>query len=129
MSQETLHQAFPDKSIPLVSYGIPFTESCAKHVRDDFKASRVYLIAGKSLTKNTTITSDLQTALGSNLVKTRVGMAPHTLMSEVLDIVEDCRVVNADCIVTLGGGSLSDAAKVITFVPLPHPSSFFFLTL
>jgi alcohol dehydrogenase class IV len=119
MSQETLHQAFPDKAIPLVSYGIPFTESCAQHIREDFKASRVYLIAGKSLTQNTTFTSDLQKALGSSLVKTRVGMSPHTLMSEVLEIVEDCRIVNADCIVTLGGGSVSDAAKVIAFVSLP----------
>ncbi|KUJ15093.1 putative Fe-containing alcohol dehydrogenase [Mollisia scopiformis] len=114
MSQETIRQAFPDKATPLVSYGIPFTESCAKHVQK-LKASRVYLIAGKSLTKNTSFTSDLQKALGASLAKTRVGMTPHTLMSEVLEIVEECRTVNADCIVTLGGGSLSDAAKVITF--------------
>lgn len=118
MSQETIHPAFSDKCIPLVSYGIPFTESCTKHVREDFKASRVYLIAGKSLTQNTSFTSDLQKALGSNLATTRIGMAPHTLMSEVLEMVEDCRAVNADCIVTLGGGTLSDAAKVITFVCL-----------
>ncbi|KAE8448697.1 hypothetical protein EG329_008912 [Mollisiaceae sp. DMI_Dod_QoI] len=115
MSQETLRQAFPDKATPLVSYGTPFTEACAKHVQEKFKASRVYLIAGRSLTKNTTFTSELQKALGSSLAKTRVGMTPHTLMSEVLEIVEDCRTVNADCIVTLGGGSLSDAAKIITF--------------
>lgn len=71
------------------------------------------------MTEKTSFTSDLQKALGSNLVKTRVGMTPHTLMSEVLEIVEECRQLKADCIVTLGGGSLSDAAKVITFVSPP----------
>lgn len=122
MPQEALRQAFPDKSTPLVSYGVPFTESCAKHIQEDFKASKVYLIAGKTLTAKTTFTSDLQKALSSNLVKTRVGMSPHTLMSEVLEIVEDCRAVKADCIVTLGGGTLSDAAKAISFVRFPpHP--------
>lgn len=46
-------------------------------------------------------------------------MTPHTLMSEVLEIVEDCRNLSVDCIVTLGGGSLSDGAKIISFVPPP----------
>jgi alcohol dehydrogenase class IV len=119
-SQETLVQAFPDKATPLVSYNLSFTEACTKHINETFKASRAYLIASASLTKNTSHTSDLQIVLGSKLVKTRVGMTSHTLMSEVLEIVEECRELNIDCIVTLGGGSLSDAAKIISFVsPAP----------
>ena len=118
-TQETLQQAFPDKATPLVSYGIPYTEACVKHVNETFKASRVYLIASGSLTRNTTFTSNLQKALGSQLVGTRVGMTSHTMVSEVLEIVHDCRRLNADCIVTLGGGSLSDGAKLISFVRLP----------
>ncbi|PMD29330.1 Dehydroquinate synthase-like protein [Hyaloscypha variabilis F] len=114
-SQETLVQAFPDKPTPRVSYGNPFADSCIKHINETFKASRVYLIASFSLTKNTSYTSSLQAALGSKLVKTCVGMTPHTLMSEVLEIVDDCRNLEIDCIVTLGGGSLSDGAKIISF--------------
>ena len=45
-------------------------------------------------------------------------MKPHTFMSEVLEIVEDARELDADLIVTLGGGSLIDAAKVVAFVRL-----------
>ncbi|KAF8860983.1 Dehydroquinate synthase-like protein [Acephala macrosclerotiorum] len=107
--------SIPRQSYPARQYGIPFTEACVQHVREKINASKVYLIAGKSLTEKTSFTSDLQNALGSSLVKTRVGMTPHTLMFEVLEIVEECTSWNADCIVTLGGGSLSDAAKVITF--------------
>jgi hypothetical protein len=121
-NQETLRQAFPDKATPLISYGLPFTDSCMKHITKTFKTSRVYLIASTSLTHNTSHTSSFQAALGSRLVKTRVGMTPHTLMSEVLEIVEECRMLEVDCIVTLGGGSISDGAKIISFVPPPfHP--------
>ncbi|PMD19319.1 iron-containing alcohol dehydrogenase-like protein [Hyaloscypha hepaticicola] len=114
-SQEILRQAFPDKSTPLISYGLPFTEACVKHVNGTFKASRVYLIASASLTKDTTHTFDLQKVLASRLVKTRVGMTPHTLISEVLEIVQECRDMEIDCIVTLGGGSLIDGAKIASF--------------
>jgi alcohol dehydrogenase class IV len=122
-NQETLRQAFADKGTPLISYGLPFTDSCIKHVNETFNASRVYLLTSTSLTKNTSHSSSLQAALGSKLLKNRVGMTPHTLMSEVLEIVEDCRALDIDCIVTLGGGSISDGAKIISFVFLPsHPS-------
>jgi len=116
MAKETLRSAFPDKATPLVSYGLSFTDACVKHVDTIFNASRVYLIASASLTENTSHTSDLQNALGSKLVKTRIGMTSHTLMSEVLEIVHDARNLDADCIVTLGGGSISDGAKAISFV-------------
>jgi len=127
-SQEILRQAFPDKATPLISYGLPFTEACVQHVNETFKASRVYLIASASVTKDTAHTFDLQKALASQLVKTRVGMTPHTLISEVLEIIQECRDMEIDCIVTLGGGSLIDGAKIASFVhPLPrsHPPFLF----
>jgi alcohol dehydrogenase class IV len=118
-SQETLRQVFPDKATPLISYGLPFTEACFKHVNETFKASRVYLVASASLTKDTTHTFDLQKILALQLIKTRVGMTPHTLISEVLEIVQECREMEIDCFVTLGGGSLIDGATTASFVPSP----------
>jgi alcohol dehydrogenase class IV len=118
-SQETLRQVFPDKATPLISYGLPFTEACFKHVNETFKASRVYLVASASLTKGATHTFDLQKILALQLIKTRVGMTPHTLISEVLEIVQECREMEIDCFVTLGGGSLIDGATTASFVPSP----------
>ena len=43
-------------------------------------------------------------------------MKPHTPYSEVLEIVEDVKKTGADCILTLGGGSLIDGAKAVAFV-------------
>lgn len=50
-------------------------------------------------------------------------MQSHTLWSEVLEIVHDARRVEADLLLTLGAGSLTDGAKVVALVispPLPH---------
>jgi alcohol dehydrogenase class IV len=59
----------------------------------------------------------LESALGEDRVAgVRKGMIPHTLYSELLTITKDIKNSGADCIVTLGGGSLIDGAKGMVFV-------------
>ena len=77
---------------------------------------RVYIIASASLSKNTTALKDLKEALAGKVAGVRVGMRPHTFLSEVLEVIKEVEKVDADLIVTLGGGSLSDAAKLVAFV-------------
>lgn len=48
-------------------------------------------------------------------------MQSHTLWSEVLEIVHDARRVEADLLLTLGAGSLTDGAKVVALVISPAP--------
>ncbi|KAJ9268443.1 hypothetical protein DTO212C5_5405 [Paecilomyces variotii] len=43
-------------------------------------------------------------------------MKSHTLWSEVVEIVTDARAVNADLLVTLGAGSLTDGAKLVALL-------------
>lgn len=45
-------------------------------------------------------------------------MTPHTLWSEVLQVTEEARKEQTDVIVTLGAGSLTDAAKIVVLVSL-----------
>lgn len=118
-SQEILRSAFAGKDRPLVSQGLPFPEACLKHVSTTFNASRVYIISSGSLARNTDALERLQRALEGKVVGTRVGMKPHTYFGEVLEIVRDAREARADCIVTLGGGSLADGAKVVALVSSP----------
>ena len=42
-------------------------------------------------------------------------MQPHTLYSEVLAVASAVKASGADCVITLGGGSLIDGAKGIVF--------------
>jgi alcohol dehydrogenase class IV len=112
---EIVHPAFPDRDIPEISYGLPFPEACAKHVEETFDASRVYIIASKSLSTNTDALKRLEEILGAKVVGTRIGMRPHTPWSDILFIVNEARPLNPDCIITLGAGSLTDGSKIIAW--------------
>ena len=118
---EICRPAWTDQPEPLVSYGLPFSEATRKHVDETFKASRVYVIASASLARNTLNLQDLENALGKKLAGVRIGMKPHSFMSEILEVIHDVQRVDADLIVTLGGGSLTDAAKLIAFVSRLSP--------
>lgn len=117
MSQETVRPAFAGRKRPILSYGITFPAAAARHVTETFGASRVYVICSGSLARKTDSLDRLATALGpEKVVGRRVGMQSHTLWSEVLEIVEDARNVQADLLLTLGAGSLTDGAKIIALV-------------
>ena len=120
---ETLRPAFAGRDRPLLSYGIPFPEAAAKNATDIFSASRVYVIISGSLSRNTDALDRLKASLGpEKVVGVRKGMKPHTLWSEVLEIIHEVLATKADLILTLGGGSLTDGAKVVAFVCDPyHP--------
>lgn len=101
---------------PHISYGLSFPETCLKHVTNTFSASRVYIIASASLSRNTDYVKRLQKALSNKVVGTRYGMKPHTLWSEILEVTKEAIDLNVDLLITLGAGSLTDGAKVIALV-------------
>ncbi|KAJ5579595.1 uncharacterized protein N7459_005580 [Penicillium hispanicum] len=114
MSNETVRPAFASRQRPLLSYGIAFPAAAARHVTETFGASRVYIICSGSLSRNTDALDQLTASLGPDkVVGCRIGMQSHTLWSEVLEIVENARNVQADLLLTLGAGSLTDGAKII----------------
>ena len=113
---EIVRPAFDDVSGPHVSYNLPFDKAAAKHVVETFAADSVYILASGSLCRNTKFVQQLQNALGNRVAGVRQGMTPHTLWSEVLEVADDCRRVNADLLITIGGGSLTDAAKLVALV-------------
>lgn len=113
---ESLGPAFADRDRPLLSYGLRFSESVLKHADSTFHASRIYVIFSASLVKNTTYPDELKRTLGNKVAGVRVGMKPHSHWSEILQVVADVKKCDADLIVTLGAGSLTDAAKLVSFV-------------
>jgi alcohol dehydrogenase class IV len=114
--QETVRPAFADREEPKLSYGIPFPAAAARHIGETFHASRAYVICSGSLSRNTDALNQLKEALGEKVVGVRIGMKSHTLWSEIIEIVNDARRVNADLLLTLGAGSLTDGAKIVSFV-------------
>jgi alcohol dehydrogenase class IV len=136
-SQETLRPAFTDPpgtilaGIPIsnlrlvnpdISYGLPYYESCAKHISNTYEASKVYIVASRSLCANNADKLDkLIHAIGKDkVVGVRKGITPHTPWSEILQITKECRDANVDCLVTLGAGSITDGCKLVVLVCIGH---------
>lgn len=121
---ETVTRAFPNQPTPLLSHGLPFAAALPRHVADTFGATRPYVICSGSLARDTPRFADLRQQLGPALAGFRVGMRSHSLWSEILEVVADVRRCGADCIVTLGAGSLTDAAKIVSYVRnRPRPTA------
>ncbi|KAK4165570.1 alcohol dehydrogenase [Cladorrhinum sp. PSN259] len=96
---------------PWVSVGLPFAEACAHHASSTFHAKRVYLIVSSSISKSPAFTT-LNNALRGSLAGVRYGIRQHVPWPDVLEVASDLRDLDADLIVTLGAGSLTDGAKV-----------------
>jgi alcohol dehydrogenase class IV len=123
MPDEVIRAAFPSKPYPRVSYNLPFHEACAKHFDDeDINASRLYFLVSGTLSRETDAFGKLESAAGRKVVGVRKGMKSHTLWSEVIEITNEIKRTQADTVVTLGGGSLTDAAKVAVLVGLGFPA-------
>jgi alcohol dehydrogenase class IV len=101
---------------PHISYGLPYDQACAKHIHNTYDASRVFIIASGTLSRETDRLDRLVNAIGKDRVAgVRKGFTPHTPYSDILAVTIEARKVNADCLVTLGAGSISDGAKMIAF--------------
>ena len=113
---EILFSPFQDRRPTKFSYGLEFLEACCKHVDSMYQADRVYIIASASLARNTDALSRLKSSLGSRVAGIRICMKPHTQWSEILEITSEAQAVQADLLITLGAGTLTDAAKIIALV-------------
>lgn len=111
---ESYRLAFSPNPKPYISTGLPFHKACAHHISNTFQASKIYLIVSGSISKTEDF-SLLQSEIGNKIAGIRYGIKPHTPWTDVLEIVNDINEKGADLIITLGAGSLTDGAKVITF--------------
>jgi len=76
-------------------------------------AQRVLLVASTSLSQATDEFAELASALGSNFAGLLHGIGPHTPRPDVMRTLEAARDADADLLVSLGGGSIIDACKVV----------------
>lgn len=95
-----------------VIYGRPFAEALAEE-RARRGAERVFLMAGGTLSRTTGLVDEAAKALGNHLAGVWTEMPPHTPRNAVVAAANEARAVGADMLVTLGGGSVTDAAKMV----------------
>lgn len=75
--------------------------------------TRAFLMVSGTLNRETDEIEKIRTALGPRCVGTFDAMRPHTPREGVIAASEQARAANADLIVTVGGGSITDGAKAV----------------
>ena len=95
-----------------VVFGRPAAEAIAEQARR-LGATRVFLMVSGTLNRDTDEIAKIRSALGNRCVGVYDKMPPHTPRSAVIRATEEVRASKADLIVTVGGGSVTDAAKAI----------------
>ena len=105
----TIYTHYPQER---VYFGEPMAEALLTEV-NRLGARRVFVMASASLTASTDFEAQVRGVLGARLVGWACGMPAHTPRDAVLSMTVRAREPSADLIVTLGGGSLTDAGKMV----------------
>ena len=95
-----------------VVYGVPYTEAVAAEV-DRREARAVFVLASGTLARETSLVARLREVLGNRFAGLFARIGAHTPRVDVAAAANDARAAGADLIVTLGGGSVTDAAKMV----------------
>src|SRR6516162_11921237 len=95
-----------------VVFGKPFAEALAREV-DRLDARAVFVLASGTLARETDLVERLRQTLGNRFAGLCAKIGAHTPRTDVAAAANMAREAGADLLVTLGGGSVTDAAKMV----------------
>jgi maleylacetate reductase len=102
-----------------VVFGRPAAEAVVAQM-DRLRAARAFLMVSGTLNRTTDEIEKIRNALGDRCAATFDAMPPHTPREAVIAAAEQARAANADLIVTVGGGSITDGAKAVQLCLANH---------
>jgi maleylacetate reductase len=108
----TVQGSYENFLIDRVIYGKPAAPAVAAEA-ERLGCRRVFLIVSRTLQRETSWVDDMRAALGTSYAGSYDGMPSHTPRDAVLSATEAARAERADLIVTFGGGSGTDAGKMV----------------
>jgi len=95
-----------------VVFGRPFAEPLAEEVgRADARA--VFVLASGTLARTTDTVDRIRQVLGNRIAGVCAKIGAHTPRTDVVAAANAAREAGADLLVTVGGGSVTDAAKMV----------------
>ncbi len=92
--------------------GMPAAEALASEA-ERLNAKRVFILAGGTLTRGTDEIARIVERLGPRHAGTFARIGAHAPLSDVIGAINQARDAEADLIVTVGGGSITDSEKVV----------------
>ncbi len=105
-------QTFTYPGMERVHIGTAFTAAVVEEA-DRVGAARVFLLVGGTISRETDWVQRLGEALGNRLAGSWNRMPSHTPRADVVAATAAARDSRADLVVTLGGGSVTDAGKMV----------------
>jgi len=101
-------------SIDRIVFGKPFVEALREEA-DRLSAERIYVLASGTLARETQCIEELRTALNGKIAGVYDRLRPHVQRDDIIEATAEARAANADLILTVGGGTPTDAAKMVSF--------------
>ncbi|HEV3184911.1 MAG TPA: iron-containing alcohol dehydrogenase, partial [Xanthobacteraceae bacterium] len=95
-----------------VIYGRHLAEVLGAEV-ERLDAHAVYVLASGSLNRNTDVVTTIRKVLGNRCAGVAAKIGAHTPRADVVEAANAARAANADLLLTVGGGSITDAAKMV----------------
>ena len=95
-----------------VVFGRPFEEALAEEV-GRAQARAVFVLASGTLVRTTDTMDRIRQVLGNRITGVCAKIGAHTPRTDVVAAANAAREVRADLLVTIGGGSVTDAAKMV----------------
>ena len=95
-----------------VVFGRPAAAAVVEQM-DRLRANRAFLMVSGTLNRDTDEIDKIRKALGPRCVASFDAMPPHTPREAVIAAALQASHANADLIVTVGGGSITDGAKAV----------------
>ena len=104
---------FTYAEIERVIYGKPFVDAVNAEA-DRLGVERIYVLASGSLSRGTDCIERLKGRMGNRIAGVYDRLRPHVQRDDVLEATAEARAAGADLILTVGGGTPTDAAKMVT---------------
>jgi maleylacetate reductase len=95
-----------------VIYGIPLDEALSQEI-ERIGASAIYVLASGTLARQTDVIDRVRSVLGNKLAGVCARIGAHTPRTDVVAAANAAREARADALLTVGGGSVTDAAKMV----------------
>lgn len=95
-----------------VIYGTPLAEALSQEI-ERIGANAVYVLASGTLARQTDVIDRVRDLLGNKLAGVCTKIGAHTPRIDVVAAANAAREARADALLTVGGGSVTDAAKMV----------------
>ena len=101
-------------SIDRIVFGEPLIEAVQKEA-DRLSVERIFVLASGTISRETQCIEGLHATMKGKIAGVFDRLRPHVQRDDVIAATAEARAVQADLILTIGGGTPTDAAKMVSF--------------